>query len=324
MSAAEPTERIPVWLDCDPGHDDAFAILLAAYSPALELLGISTVGGNQTLEKTTANALKIVHIAGLDHVQVVAGAPKPLLRPAKICGEIHGDSGLDGPDLLVGPRTAVDAKAVNAMYTAIAEHTGRRIVTLICTGALTNAALLLSVYPELVPHIRIVLMGGAMGIGNTGPVQEFNIQVDPEAAAVVFESGAEVTMVPLEVTHTALVTPAVLERIGAHTKFRRLMCELLLFFRDSYRRVFDFEYPPLHDPCAVAYVIAPHLFECKRYRVDIETRSALSAGQTVVDVWGQSGKAPNATVTLKMDVDAFWEMMLEAIGKADARSPLPT
>ena len=189
-------------------------------------------------------------------------------------------------------------------------------------------------------------------------------QVDPEAAHVVFESGADVTMVPLEVTHTALVTPAVLSRIGDGTQLRRLVREMLLFFQGSYRRVFGFEHPPLHDPCAVAcapafrsarrcslgdcagmrdtcvvacrcaaesgvrcgvvgcstrrYVIAPQLFEAERYRVDVETGSALSAGQTVVDVWRQSKRAPNAGVATRMDVAAFWELMLAAVDAADA------
>lgn len=196
-------------------------------------------------------------------------------------------------------------------------------------------------------------MGGALGVGNTGPVAEFNLQLDPEAASVLFSCGVELAMVPLEVTHTALVTQPVLDQIGDHTEFRRLVRELLLFFRDSYKSHFDFDDPPLHDPCAVAcaarapapqttalpspsrtspvrslrfpslipprtpllpllspdarsYVFAPHIFEAKRYRVDIEYTSPLSFGQSVVDVWAHSGKEPNATVALKMDVPAFW------------------
>ena len=172
--------------------------------------------------------------------------------------------------------------------------------------------------------VDVVLMGGALGVGNTGAVVEFNMQIDPEAAAVVFNSGARVTMVPLEVTHTALVTPEVLDRIRSPPDhpFVELIAELLLFFADTYRRVFRFEHPPLHDPCAVAYVVAPELFEMEHLRVDIETASTLSAGQTVVDVWGSSGRAPNAYVAMAMDVPRFWDAMVAAVHAAAAASPL--
>ena len=193
-----------------------------------------------------------------------------------------------------------------------------------CTGALTNAALLLSVYPELADVLRVVLMGGAMGAGNTGAVAEFNIQLDPEAASIVFNSGADVTMVPLEVTHTALVTPEVLARIrgdGA-SRFRRVVGELLTFFAASYERVFGFSSPPLHDPCAVAAAFAPQLFTLRRMRVDVETASPLSAGQTVCDIWGQSAAPPNVTVATAMDVPAFWALMHAALDAADAASPM--
>ncbi len=214
-----------------------------------------------------------------------------------------------------------------------------------CTGALTNAALLVSVFPELVPLLSIVFMGGAMGAGNTGPVAEFNIQTDPEAASIVMDCGAEVLMVPLEVTHTALVTPAVLARIRsgggsaaaesdatalapaappseAASRFRRIICELLLFFAASYKRVFSFDSPPLHDPCAVAAALRPELFTLRRMRVDVETVSPLSAGQTVCDVWGHSALPPNVVVATAMDVPAFWALMQAALDAADARSPL--
>uniref|UniRef100_A0A061SMB8 Purine nucleosidase n=2 Tax=Tetraselmis sp. GSL018 TaxID=582737 RepID=A0A061SMB8_9CHLO len=170
---------------------------------------------------------------------------------------------------------------------------------------------------------EVVIMGGAMGLGNTGPVMEFNIQTDPEAAAIVFDAGWPLVMVPIEVTHTALVTPDVLERI--HRKdspFCTLVCRLLTFFRDTYREVFHFDHPPLHDPCVVAYCIAPNIFEVKKMRVDIETSSQLSAGQTVCDVWGQSGRPPNASVAVRMDVAEFWDMMVAAIHAADEASSL--
>ncbi|CAL5224804.1 g7549 [Coccomyxa viridis] len=320
-------DRKSVWLDCDPGHDDALAIILAGYDSRLRLLGVSTVAGNQTVEKVTLNALGLLTAAGLHSIPVVQGQAKPLMRPAQICPAIHGESGLeflDGSsmqDYAVG--SPVNEKAVLYMHSCISSHAESQPVALVCTGALTNAALLVSLFPELLPKIEIVLMGGCLGTGNTGSVAEFNIQSDPEAAKIVFECGAPVTMVPLEVTHTALATPAVLQRLSVRsTPFLGLMRKLLLFFAQTYREVFSFEHPPLHDPLAVFYVACPEAFKVKRMRVDIETSSPLSAGQTVCDIWGRSPLGPNATVALEADVDSFWESMIAAVMKADMVSPL--
>lgn len=369
-----------LWLDCDPGHDDAMAIILAAHgmNPNVIVAGVSTTCGNQTLEKTTDNALRILHLIGRDDVgarpaapssrehtthhrsrasrrafhpeptpfsplrpfppaarvaEVHAGADKPLTRPRRICPEIHGDSGLDGPDIPPAPRGANPKKAIVAMATAferILEIPSARPV-LVATGALTNVALLFSVYPELAGSVEVVLMGGALGKGNTGPVAEFNIQCDPEAARIVFESGANLTMVPLEVTHTALVTPEVRERLLGNpatsgrspSRFRRLVDELMRFFADTYKEVFDFEDPPLHDPCAVAYAVAPEMFETRDLRVDVECGSELCAGQTVVDWWRQSPEKPiNCRVCVKMDVGKFWDAMCEAVDNANVACPL--
>ena len=194
-------------------------------------------------------------------------------------------------------------------------------------GALTNVALLLTVYPELVERedIEVVFMGGAYGLGNTGPVSEFNMQIDPEAAKVVFESGVKVTMIPLEVTHTALATEEVISAIrkgkegAASTPFRNTLCELLHFFKDTYKSYFGFDDPPLHDPCAVAYVIDPSIFEVEHIRVDVETASALGAGQTVCDKHNLQKKKRNAHVAYRMEVGAFWEMILDAIDKAEKK-----
>lgn len=305
-----------VWLDCDPGHDDALALILAAHTPGLRLVGVSTVFGNQSLPKTTRNALRTLHVTGVLGVPVVPGAAKPLLRPGRTCAEIHGESGLDGHALPDGPQLAARDVAITRVAAAV-----RAGAVLVCTGPLTNAALLLSVFPELAASMRLVLMGGSMGAGNTSPCAEWNIELDPEAASIVFNSGADVTMVPLQVTHTALVTPSILCRINTPTTpFRTLISGLLLFFAESYAREFAFlDGPPLHDPCAVALVLAPQLFTVKRMRVDVECTSPLSAGQTVV---GSPGLAPNLNVAVAMDVDAFWEIMLAAVARADALSPL--
>lgn len=326
------TKQKPVWLDCDPGHDDALAIILAGYHPSVQLLGVSTVAGNQAVEKVTDNALRVLAAAGLERVPVVMGQSKPLMRPAVHCPQIHGESGLDGPlggpILPPSPHSPIPGKAVVVMFETIRDwssiNNGTTKVQLVATGALSNVALLLMIYPEVAEMVDVVLMGGCLGTGNTGPVVEFNIQTDPEAAAVVFSSGVSVTMVPLEVTHAALVTKEVQQRIGAPGPhpFLDLIIELLVFFAEMYRKTFMFENPPLHDPCAVAYVIAPELFTVEHLRVDVETCSPLSAGQTVVDIWKQSGRPPNAYVCMSMDVKKFWELMVTAVHDAATQSPL--
>ena len=262
-------------------------------------------------------------------VRVCCGAVGPLVRESVICPEVHGESGLDGgsveiADELVDKIWVDEGKAVNVTFESIVSH--GEPVTIIATGALTNIALLLIVYPESRRFIKeIVLMGGAIGLGNTGPHAEFNIQVDPEAARVVFNSGVKVTMVPLEVTHTALVTADVLTRInalGEQSGFVKLMRELLVFFSDTYRTVFNFPDPPLHDPCAVLYVLDPTLFEERLMRVDVECGSDLTYGTTLCDVYNMSGKEKNVHVCSKMNVEAFWSAMIAALGEANAVSPL--
>jgi purine nucleosidase len=346
------------WLDCDPGHDDAFAILLATFGDTIKLIGLSTVSGNQTIEKTTQNALKALNLFGqVKHVEladsefdrplgltdcvshggiqypILMGSRRPLMRPSKICQEIHGESGLDTHVSLELPPmpTNTDKYVVNLnsqeihfttqMYTSI-KRAGSP-VTLLATGPLTNVALLLINHPDVSEHIeKIVIMGGAMGVGNTGPVAEFNIQVDPEAASYVFEFGLPIYMVPLEVTHEALVDAKILSAIGAiDSNLSKILIELLLFFKSTYLTVFYMNDPPLHDPCAVAFVIDPSLFEYRLMRVDVETSSALSYGQTVCDIFNMSSKTKNVHVCTKMNMERFWSMLLEAIRRCDLVSP---
>eukprot|EP01006_Ploeotia_vitrea_P006261 TRINITY_DN12658_c0_g1_i1.p1 TRINITY_DN12658_c0_g1~~TRINITY_DN12658_c0_g1_i1.p1 ORF type:complete len:328 (-),score=196.24 TRINITY_DN12658_c0_g1_i1:29-889(-) len=271
------------------------------------------------------NALKTLTVVGMaEAVEVVPGQGKPLLRPAVHSEEIHGESGLDGP--LFPPITAkanTSVKAVTRMFEVLREH---RCVTIVATGPLTNVALLLILYPEARRFIeKVVIMGGAMGMGNTGPAAEFNIQVDPEAAHVVFNSHLHVVMVPLEVTHTNLVTPAVLDRIRElDSEFADMVVTLLTFFADSYRDYFGFDSPPLHDPCTIAYVIDPTLFHLQFMRVDVELASPLSIGQTVCDVHGvrQHSLPKNVHVATKMNVEGFFDLMMDALRKCDQRSPL--
>lgn len=320
-----------MWLDCDPGHDDAFAIILAAYR--CDLLGISTVFGNQSLEKTTKNAARICCAAGI-LAPVYAGAQRPLLRAeAKPDHEIHGESGLEGsPALDCLPADAIkEGKAVLQMAEAIAAAPGS--VSIVATGCLTNVALFVSLYPELLAKVaQIVFMGGAINLGNRSAAAEFNILCDPESAAIVCDCGAKVVMVPLEVTHTALATEEVFQRIAAlQAPLARVLCSLMGFFRDTYKKVFDFDAPPVHDPCAVAYVVEPTLFETQLLRVDVDCSAGLCAGRTVVDLYDQAGlkwaggesKPKNVHVAMRMEVPAFWDMMVGAFSEACKRaSPL--
>ncbi|HET6380828.1 MAG TPA: nucleoside hydrolase [candidate division Zixibacteria bacterium] len=299
-------------LDCDPGHDDALAILLAAAHPALELAAITTVAGNQTLEKVTLNARRVCSVAGIRHVPIAAGCDRPLVRDQLVAGEIHGASGLDGPDWPEPTVGTVDRHAVDLILSLAAEDTPLSVVA---TGPLTNLATALRREPGLARRLeRVVLMGGAIGLGNWTPAAEFNIYADPEAADLVFTAGIPVTMVPLEVTHQALATEEVLARIDAlGTPVGRMAGDLLRFFADTYEKVFGFPAPAVHDPCAVAWVIDPSLVETRPMNVAIELRSELTYGRTVCDVYGTTGRPPNAEVGMSLAAERFWDLMIGAL-----------
>ena len=307
------TARRRVLLDCDPGHDDAMAILLAAASPALELVGITTVAGNQTLEKTTLNARRVCSVAGIVDVPIAAGCERPLAREPVVAADIHGASGLDGvdwpePTVPLDPRHGVD-------LIVEAARSGDGPLTLIAVGPLTNVATALRRSPEIAGRIeRLSIMGGAIGLGNTTPSAEFNIHFDPEAAEEVFRAGIPITLVPLEVTHLALATESVLARIAAlDTPVARMSVALMRFFAETYLRVFGFEAPAVHDPCAVAAVIDPAIVPARRMNVAIDTESSLSLARTVCDVHAKTGREPNADVGVDLDVDRLWEEMILAL-----------
>src|SRR3954470_20151661 len=237
----------PILLDCDPGHDDAIALLLALGSDELELRGVTTVAGNQTLEKTTINAIRVLELAGRGEIPVAAGAHRPLVREARVAADVHGETGLDGPDL-PPPRARPEAEhAVDFLAGRIAG------ATLIATGPLTNVALLLARHPEARPE-RIVLMGGAIAEGNVTPAAEFNIWADPEAAHRVFSSGLDVTMVGLDVTRQALVTAEHAERLRGAGRIGHTVAELLDFYGRFHARVYGFNGSPIHDAVALADV----------------------------------------------------------------------
>jgi inosine-uridine nucleoside N-ribohydrolase len=302
----------PVLIDCDPGHDDAMALLLALASPELELLGVTTVHGNTTLANTTANALRILELAGRGDVPVAAGADRPLTREPRVAENVHGATGLDGPDLPAPVNDTVAAHAVELLAERL--NASDRPVTLIPTGPLTNIALLLAQHPDIGERIeRIVLMGGAIAEGNVTPAAEFNIWVDPEAAARVFSSGIDVTMVGLDVTHRALMTQEHADALRASGRVGAVVAELWAFYHRFHARVYDLPGTPVHDALAVGHVIRADLLQTQRCHVAIDCASELCRGRTVVDLWQVTGNEPNADVAVEVDGPAFLDLLVERI-----------
>src|SRR3954453_17298937 len=309
----------PILLDCDPGHDDAIAMLLALGSPELDLRGIATVAGNQTLEKTTANAIRVLELAGSELPVAgggggppgAGGAAPPATGEPYVAAQVHGETGLDGPDLPPPGREVVAEHAVDFLAQRI------NGTTLVATGPLTNVALMLARHPEAKPE-RLVLMGGAIAEGNVTPAAEFNIWADPEAAARVFASSLDLTMVGLDVTHQALLTGEHAERLRANGRIGGVVADLLQFYGAFHKRVYDFDGSPIHDAVAVAQVIRPELLELRELNVEIDCESTLCRGRTVVDLWGRSGREPNAKVAVGIDADGFLELLLERLAALDA------
>lgn len=292
----------PIVIDCDPGHDDAIAILLALASPEVEVRGIVTVAGNQTVDKTTRNALKVLELAGRSDIPVVRGAEAPLERKLRTAPHVHGESGLDGPDLPEPSTQPSDDDPARWLEPG---------VVLVPTGPLTNVALLLErgVRPE-----KIVWMGGAIAEGNITPAAEFNAFVDPEAAAAVFAAGSDLTMIGLDVTHKALFTRAHADRLRGTGRAGRVVAELSDFFQLFHERRYGMNGSPIHDAMAVAAVIDPTLLGIIPCNVEVETSSRFCDGRTVVDRWGVTGKPANAHVGIDVDAERFLEMLIERIG----------
>jgi inosine-uridine nucleoside N-ribohydrolase len=299
-----------ILLDCDPGHDDAIALLLALASPEVELLGVTTVAGNQTLEKTTANAIRVLDFVGRNEVPVAAGADRPLVRERQVAAHVHGETGLDGPDLPPPQRKPLDEHAVEFL----ARHVDG--ATLVAVGPLTNVALLLARYPEARPG-RIVLMGGAIGLGNITPAAEFNIWEDPEAAARVFESGLDVTMIGLDVTHDALLRRPDAARLRESGRTGRMVAELFDFFHGYHQRTYGFDGSPIHDAVALAHVFRPELVRTEHRNVVVDTGPELSRGRTYVDLWRRTECPPNAHVGVEIDGRAFIDLLLERLPTLD-------
>ena len=308
-------------LDCDPGHDDAVALLLAHGSPEIDLLAVTTVVGNQTLEKVTRNALAIARVANITGVPFAAGCDRPLVRTIENAPDIHGESGMDGPEL-PEPTVELDRRhAVDLIIDTVMAHEPGT-VTLVPTGGLTNIAMAVRKEPRLAERVKeVVLMGGGYHVGNWSAVAEFNIKIDPEAAHIVFNEKWPLTMVGLDLTHQALATDEVAQRIAAvGTKPAKFVGELLEFFGETYKDAQGFDFPPVHDPCAVAYVIDPSVMTTQRVPLDVELTGTLTLGMTVADFRAPAPADCNTSVAMELDQEKFWGLVvdaLERIGEVD-------
>jgi len=313
MSGEDPT---PVLLDCDPGHDDAVAILLALGSPDIRLLGITTCFGNCAVEDATRNAQRVLALAGREDVPVAVGASGPMRGELALGNYVHGVSGLDGPELpdpIVAP---VDESATKFLARCLAES--HEPVTVVVTGPMTNLGQLLAEQPDLAGRIReIVFMGGSTERGNHTPTAEFNTFADPEALDVVLRSGVPLRMVGLNLTHQALATPEVVERMAAmqHT-VGRTCAAWMGFFGDSYERIWEFTAPPVHDPCTIAPLLDPEVIGWRNCFVAVELDGTWTRGTTVVDLFNRlPDHAPNVRVALELNAKRYWDLVLAALDR---------
>lgn len=311
-------------LDCDPGHDDAIAIMLAAGNPNIDLLGITTVAGNQTLPKVTGNALAVCAAAGI-HVPVAAGSEVPLVQPQVWADDIHGETGLDGP-VLPEPEMDLDPRhAVDFIIETVMEHEPNT-VHLVPVGPMTNIGLAMRKEPRIVERVKsVILMGGAYTRGNSTPAAEFNIFADPEAAENLFRGEWPVTMVGLDLTHQALATAELQDRVRAiGGDLAQFVLDIWGFVGSAYKKVYDFDYPPVHDACCVAKLIDPEIFTTAKAHVAVELTGTWSRGQTVTNFesvpgmhhgsWYGNELAPASTeVAMKLDWQRFADLVVDAI-----------
>jgi purine nucleosidase len=299
----------PIILDCDPGIDDALAIAFATASAEIDLIGLTTVAGNVSLDKTTANALAVASFVGAKEVPVTPGAPAPLLRPALHAGHVHGDSGLGGAVLPPPARAAEDGHAIDYIIERVGAARGE--ITLVATGPLTNIGLALSREPRLATWVKdFVIMGGSASRGNMNHAAEFNIWADPEAAAIAFRAGWTVRMIGLDVTLRAQATLAVQERMrGLGALGSELLLPALAQYRDSHDTTGE---PPVHDVCAIVSIADPSVFSYTPALVQVETQGTFTSGMTVTDFTPSTSH--NTQVAMAVDTDRFWATVLGAYG----------
>jgi len=315
-----------VIMDCDPGHDDALAILLAAKH--LDVVGITTVTGNQSIDKVTTNALKVVEFAELTHIPVAKGMGHPLVQPPRYAPEIHGETGMDGPELPTPTTPLHDSHGVDFIIDTVMSTDD---VTLIPTGPLTNVATALRREPRIAGRIpEISLMGGSLTYGNATPAAEFNIYVDPEAAHVVFTSGIPIKMCGLNITRQANATDVEIERIRAlGNKTGTIVAGLLDFYKGTLKEVFGLTGGSLHDPCSVAALIDPTIIDFQLMHVAIELKGEHTYGMTLCDyrhirgtgedimaIEGiRKGEPPNAEVGLRIDTARFFDLLIDTLAQ---------
>jgi len=301
-------QRRKIILDCDPGHDDAIAIMLAGHHPQIELLGITVECGNQTLVKTGINTLNLCQYLSID-VPVCLGSPEPLIKEIEICPAIHGESGLDGFDFPELEKTFDSRHAVDFLIETILNSHEK--ITIVTTGPMTNLALALKLKPKIKDNIEeVVLMGGAYTNGNVTAAAEFNIFCDPEAAQIVFTSGLVVKMFGLDVTRNVLVLPNVIKRMEKiNNKASILFCKLMKVFNENQKRVFNLDGGPLHDPVTIAYLINPKLVELKYVHCDIDISRGNSYGRTNCDIFDYQKLTKNTYVAINIDVEEYWDII---------------
>lgn len=309
-------KKKPLIIDCDPGHDDALMLMLAVGCGLFDIKAVTISAGNQTQEKTLANALKILTLIETD-IPVYRGADKPMFRDLIVADYAHGETGLNAPSLPTVSQEAAQGSAIEGIAKILSESTEK--VTIVPTGPLTNIATFLLAFPHLKNRLeRISLMGGGIFRGNMTPLAEFNIYADPEAASIVFNSGIPITMCGLDVTHKALVFQKDIDHFRAiGNKTGRAAADLMDFF-SAYYREHHIELDggaALHDPCAIAWLIDPSIFKTKHCYVDVETRGELTTGTTVVDFYNTLQKEANTEVAYDIDREAYIEMIYQAVKK---------
>lgn len=308
-------DRRKIILDCDPGHDDAIAIMMAAASEKFELLGITVVAGNQTLEKTARNALNVCQYLGLD-VPVYRGCGHPMIRDKQVvAGDIHGETGMDGPVFEPLKRKAEEKHAVLYMIDTLL-HSEEEI-TVVTTGPMTNLAMAIRLCPEILPKIReIVLMGGSYQMGNVTPAAEFNIIADADAAHVCFSCGRPIVMAGLDVTRKVLCYPEIVKRMSRqNNKASKLFTDLMTFFNRTQKEVYGWEGGPLHDPVTIAYLIDPSVLTLKEMFTQIDIRSEQSYGRTNCDFFHYLKREPNSRVAVDINVEKFWNIVEQEIAR---------
>lgn len=311
---SEPRKII---IDTDPGQDDAAAIMLALGSPELEILGLTTVAGNVPLSRTSKNARIILEFCSRTDIKVYAGADKPIARPLVTAEHVHGKTGLDGPELHEPQLPLETQHAVDFIIETLRREPADT-VTLCTLGPLTNIALVLDKAPDVAGRVReLVMMGGGFFEGgNITPAAEFNIYVDPEAAAAVFRSGIPIVMMPLDVTHKVLTLKSRVAKLRAiGSRPAAALVEMLDFFERFDVEKYGSDGGPLHDPTVIAYLLRPELFSGRDCNVEVETASPLTAGMTVVDWWQVTGRKHNARVMRDIDSDGFFALLTERVGR---------